>query len=242
MKEKPISNIIIEDYEVAWEYNEKYLSKYKQNTGEWYMKLPNIYQKLTGEVQLKDTALIVNLIASLNPSPFSANNFKINGELFSSTPLKISRSFKGELKLSFVNKKTVVSIEIKTNDEKENWVLDTKLKFQQRNNETNLDEWEVRGVIDSKYVSENEFTFFFGHLDTKLMKGECSFSGEVNLYVANMLWDLSGSVSSPLEKPITIHRGAFSDMLVENITFKNCNFFNDFDKDVFEGKTQSVTY
>ncbi|EEB09958.1 conserved hypothetical protein [Pediculus humanus corporis] len=114
------------------------------------------------------------------------------------------------------------------------WNLKTEVTYLNKDLNYNY-EWTISGSIKSNYVFDNQTAVFGGLVKTKIKNKECKFTGEVNIQNANLLWNFMGTVTSPMDKEITLPRGAFSNMFIKNIIFKDSNFFNDFDKYVFEG-------
>lgn len=216
------------------EFHQSYRATEYSNNTKWYLKFPSVYQKLAGQIQLKNTELRINIIVNFVPKKNCINRYLVSGEAFSNNLVKISRSVKGELFVNDVKNRTVVAINVKTSDFLAQWDLQTNLTLLK--SDSNYDEWIAHGTIKSDIISEDKIAFFIGFLKTEPAGEECKFSGKVNLHNANLVWNLKGSVNSPQSKQATIPRGAFSNMSIQNVVFKKSNFFNDFDKDVFEGE------
>ncbi|KAK6637655.1 hypothetical protein RUM44_008077 [Polyplax serrata] len=206
-------------------------------TGEqFYMRFPKTYQKITGRVHLKDTGLQLNVIIRIIPKGnLISHEYTVEGEAFSTKLVRISRRLKGYLNLHLVKKRIVVTINVETIQSDVKWSLQSNLTLYGTNSRSHYDEWVVDGNIQSDTIDENEVGLFGGTVKTKMTKGEFKFFGEVTLQNANLVWNLKGRITSSTTEQVTIPRAAFSNMFVQRIIFKNSDFYNDFDKDGFEG-------
>mgnify|MGYP007016979332 FL=1 len=187
---------------------------------------------------MKNTELCINVVLTIVPQSSSNNNhyYLVKGEAFSTKLIKIFRSLKGEILFERINNRTIAKINMETLDNNAGtWNLKTEVTYLNKDLNYNY-EWTISGSIKSNYVFDNQTAVFGGLVKTKIKNKECKFTGEVNIQNANLLWNFMGTVTSPMDKEITLPRGAFSNMFIKNIIFKDSNFFNDFDKYVFEGE------
>lgn len=181
-----------------------------------------------GAITSTDIGLGVRLTTEFSPKPdYSA--YVVTGEAFSNGLLKLEWKFEGEIVISIEDDKTSIALSVCTVEQYGIWSIQSELV-----NDGVSDDWEVTGVITSKYIP-NKSLGFNGKVKLEMLNESFSFTGNAKIKEISLAFEMSGSVSPKIEA-ITIRKEAFSGMRIKHLIFNNSNFMEDFDKDALQGK------